>query len=279
MSSAAPLLDLSPDTTSLAEIDALRRSIGWGPGSWFLGPMMESGGCILGIRDQGGALLAMGGAAVFPPAGFICNMVVRPDQKRRGLGRQVFEALIGWLGDSGFPQIQLEATEEGRPLYEQYGFVTRWESVTSTLQAPPERGDEAGLRPLEESDWAAIARLDQEATGMARGSLLARLARQRNFGGGLVAADADGIDGYALRFDGRIGPVVAGNAEIGARLARALAARCEPGTLATVGHPQHTRMWQSLGFEVTPFDVRMSLGPQPQDQPGMVFCMLNGGAG
>ena len=279
MPQAVQLIDLTPSSEHCSEIDALRRTIDWGPGSWFLGPMMEAGGRVLGARGEDGALIAMGGGAVFPPSGFICNMVVRPDQKRRGLGRQIFEELIGWLRSSGFASIQLEATAEGRPLYEQYGFHERWESVGSTLVTPPGRGDESRIESAGAAGWDAVAELDLRATGMARGALLRRLAAQPNFREAVVLRSAAGVDGYGLRFDGRIGPLVATTPSAAATLARALASRSEPGTIATVGHPRHAELWASLGFDVSPFDLRMFSGPEPADDTGMIFCMLNGGAG
>ena len=279
MPDVPPLSDLTPTSDHLAQIDALRAQIGWGPGSWFLGPMMEAGGRILGIRDPAGELVAMGGAAAFAPGGFICNMVVRPDHKRHGFGRRVFEELIAWLDGSGYRTIQLEATEEGRPLYEQYGFTALWESVAGALVSPPARGDETGLSEATEDDWPAVAELDRLATGMDRGGLLMRLTGQPNYRGCLVKRDGGGISGYGLRFDNRIGPLMARSAETAEQLARALAARSAVGTLATVGHPQHRALWEQLGFEVTAFDVRMIRGEPAQGDPSMVYCMLNGGAG
>lgn len=271
--------ELTPARTHLEEIDALRLSIGWGPGSWFLGPLMESGGCILGIRDGGGTLIAMGGAAVFPPAGFICNMVVHPDHKRRGLGRRVFEALLQRLEAAGYHQVQLEATEEGRPLYEQYGFRVRWESVGSILARPPEPPTARGLDALGPDDCEAVAALDQRATGMERGGLLRLLSARPSYREGLVARANGEVTGYGLRFDNRIGPLIATSSETAEQLARALASRSEPGTLATVGHPSHKALWEKLGFEVEPFDVRMVRGADPAGDPAKVVCMLNGGAG
>lgn len=115
----------------LPAIDALRDLIGWGPGSWFLEPMMATGGCVLGLKDERGQLTAMGGAAVFEQIGLINNMVVRPEMKRQGMGRTVFASLLAWLSHQGITKVQLEATEEGKPSYEQYRFRTRWESVSS----------------------------------------------------------------------------------------------------------------------------------------------------
>ncbi|MCC6960745.1 MAG: GNAT family N-acetyltransferase [Dehalococcoidia bacterium] len=271
--------DLTPSAAHLDEIDELRASIDWGPGSWTIGPMLRTGGRVLALRDETGRLAAMGGAAVMAPGGFICNMVVRPEHKRRGMGRRIFNELIAWLQQNGHASIQLEATDEGRPLYEQAGFRVRWHSIGSTLSAPPERGDETGLEVLQTGDWPGIAALDRQATGAERTALFRQLTAWEGFREGLVLREGGSIAGYGLRFANRIGPVVAASPGAAERLARALAARSERGTIATIGHPQHATLWQGLGFDVTPFDARMALGPDLPGDPSMVYCMLNGGLG
>ena len=263
----------------LPAIDTLRESIGWGAGSWFLGPMMTAGGCVLGLKDDNGQLVAMGGTAVFGSTGFICSMVVRPEVKRRGLGRTVFEGLLAWLSDRGVTQVQLEATDEGKPLYEQYGFRTRWESVSSHKVNEVPAGDDSGLRPATETDWPAIAALDRLAYGGDRTTFLRALLEgpyERDF---LVASGGGRVVGYGLRLSQRIGPLVGETCSVAETLARALAVRSAPGTWATIGHPQHSGLWRELGFDVREFDTRMVFGPEPDDRPGMVISMLNGGVG
>lgn len=271
--------DLTPSAAHLDEIDELRASIDWGPGSWTIGPMLRTGGRVLALRDETGRLAAMGGAAVMAPGGFICNMVVRPEHKRRGMGRRIFNELIAWLQQNGHASIQLEATDEGRPLYEQAGFRVRWLSVGSTLATPPSRGDETGIEALQPGDWPEVAALDTAATGMARTPIFRELTTTGSFREALLLREGGSIAGYGLRFANRIGPVVAASPGAAERLARVLAARSEPGTIATIGHPQHSALWQGLGFEVTPFDARMALGPDLPGDPSMVYCMLNGGLG
>jgi GNAT superfamily N-acetyltransferase len=265
--------------SDLPDIDDLREAIGWGAGRWFLEPMVSNGGCVPGIRTVDGELLAMGGTAVFEPFGFICNMVVKPGLKRQGMGRRLFEHLLAWLRQRGLESIQLEATDEGKPLYEQYGFATRWESVSASMQAPVQRGDESGIAPVLDTDWPAIAALDRVAYGGDRSAFLRLLAAGPHREDGLVLTANGRLEAFGFRYPGRIGPLVAANEPAAERLARALAARAPVGTYATVGHPMHTVFWERLGFEVHPFDVRMSVGPAVRDEPGMVYSMLNGGVG
>lgn len=279
MEKVEALTSIGRTAEELAAIDSLRQSIGWGAGSWFLGAMVADGGTVLAATNEDGLPIAMGGASNCGSFGFICNMVVSPELKRRGLGRTVFEALLDWHRGRGLATVQLEATEEGKPLYEQYGFTTRWESVSAALNGPVDAGDESGITALRADDWDDIAALDQGAYGGVRSGVLRRLMGGSNSRGGLVVRDSGRLVGYGLRFAGRIGPVVAANPGTAERLARALAVRSEAGTLATVGHPQHTAMWERIGFTVQPFDVRMVAGLLPEDRPEMVYCMLNGGIG
>lgn len=274
-----PLVSIGKTNAELEEVDALRAAIGWGPGAWYLAPLIAAGGIALGIRGDDGRLRAMGGSALFGSAGFICNMVVEPASKRQGLGRQVFTGLLDWLGDRGVATVQLEATEEGRPLYEQYGFTSRWESIVAVMGDPVERGDETGITPLEPSDWEQISVLDARAQGSDRGKFLQAQADSLADVEVFVAREGRALAAFGYRRPGRIGPLVAANETAAERMARALAGRSEPGTIAPVGHPRHARFWERLGFQMEPYDVRMVAGPPPVDDQSMVYAMLNGAVG
>lgn len=264
---------------SLAEIDALRQAIGWGAGGWFLGPMLETSGCVLGLRDGDGRLIGMGATAVFEPMGFICNMVVRQELQRHGLGGQVFEGLLAWLRARGIERVQLEATDEGKPLYERHGFRTRWESVMATMETQCEPGEEDGIGPIQPADWPGIAALDRVAYGANRSAFLQALAAGPHHQEGLRLIEDGRVVAFGFRYPGRIGPVVAATPAAGEKLARAIASQAPEGIFATVGHPQHAPLWERLGFAIHPFDVRMAFGPEPGDDPGMLISMLNGGVG
>jgi len=54
--------------------------------------------------------------------GYIASMSTDPAYRRRGLGRQVLEALMAWFVDQGVLRVDLRATPEGLPLYDGFGF-------------------------------------------------------------------------------------------------------------------------------------------------------------
>lgn len=54
---------------------------------------------------------------------YIMNMYTAPSYRRRGIARRTLDMLVRACRDGGVSFITLEATEAGRPLYENYGFV------------------------------------------------------------------------------------------------------------------------------------------------------------
>lgn len=55
--------------------------------------------------------------------GYIMNVVTAPDYRRRGIARRIMQAVLQWLAEQGIRHVVLHATEMGRPLYEELGFV------------------------------------------------------------------------------------------------------------------------------------------------------------
>jgi len=74
--------------------------------------------------------------------GHIASMSTDPDHRRRGYARQVFQALMDWFSSMDIKRVDLRATEDGRVLYEQFGFQVLGGASMSWF-AP---GGRAGLR-------------------------------------------------------------------------------------------------------------------------------------
>ena len=54
--------------------------------------------------------------------GHVASMSTDPAHRRRGYGRLVLTALMEWFVALEVPRVDLRATEDGRPLYEDVGF-------------------------------------------------------------------------------------------------------------------------------------------------------------
>ena len=74
--------------------------------------------------------------------GHIASMSTDPEHRRKGYARQVFQALMDWFISLDVRRVDLRATEEGRVLYEQFGFELLG-GATMAWFAP---GGRAGLR-------------------------------------------------------------------------------------------------------------------------------------
>ncbi len=55
--------------------------------------------------------------------GYIMNLVTDPQYRRRCIARRMMQTMLRWLADQGVQQVTLHATEVGRPLYKELGFV------------------------------------------------------------------------------------------------------------------------------------------------------------
>jgi GNAT superfamily N-acetyltransferase len=79
--------------------------------------------------------------------GLVLNVYTDKAWRRRGVARHLMQTIIAWAADQGIVRLVLGASPEGRPLYEQIGFVpTREMSYTGRVaQRGPWLGDR-GIR-------------------------------------------------------------------------------------------------------------------------------------
>ena len=143
-------------------------------------------------------------------------VIVSPACQGRRIGHRLMSALLESMDDR---TVLLQATAEGRGLYERLGFVRVGEirQHQGMAQPTPLIALPAGwrLRPAGLNEAAALHQLDQDARGMPRAALIDELIAQAD---ACVVLDHDGTQkGFAiLRRFGRghaIGPVVAPDAE------------------------------------------------------------------
>ena len=128
-----------------------------------------------------GGIAGTGGPPTHGRVGWIGTIWVRPDLRRRGLGRAITEATIDAAEIDGCRTLVLVATDRGRPLYEDLGFEV--ETWYRTMEAPTARdatamaGNRASsvIRSATAADLDDIVALDRHATGEDRAAVLRRL--------------------------------------------------------------------------------------------------------
>lgn len=277
--------DATPD--DLPAIAALREAVGWGVHEWALHAVIGQphARCVLAV-DDGGSLAGVGSGIAYGPLGFVGNMIVAEAQRRRGVGSAILQAVTSFLEAAGCRRLELNATPDGRPLYERHGFETIGISATARIPrtvTPAARGN-VDVRDATADDLAGLIAYDRPRFGGDRSPLLAMLLRDPH--GRTMIVERDGeIAGYAcLRTDPpRIGPFLADDPSIAeALLGRAFASAPEVTELRLNLPPNNTpgAAWlRTLGVEVEPWDGRMGRGPRIPRRDDTVYGMAVGALG
>ena len=68
-------------------------------------------------------LLPQPGRADVGEEAYVLNVYTELAHRRRGIARQLTEHIVGWCRERGVARVALHASVDGRPLYEQLGFV------------------------------------------------------------------------------------------------------------------------------------------------------------
>jgi ribosomal protein S18 acetylase RimI-like enzyme len=287
MSLPADLSIRDATTVDLPAIAALREAVGWGVHEWALRAVIGQphARCVLAV-DGGGSLAGVGSGIAYGPLGFVGNMIVAEAHRRRGVGSAILEAVTAYLESAGCRRLELNATSEGRPLYERHGFETIGISATARIPRHVGLADDGdvAVRDATADDLAALLAYDRPRFGGDRRPLLALLLADSH-GRTLIAELDSAIAGYAgLRTDPpRIGPFLADEPSIAeALLGRAFASAPAVTELRLNLPPNNApgAAWlRTLGVEVEPWDGRMGRGPRIPRRDDTVYGMAVGALG
>jgi ribosomal protein S18 acetylase RimI-like enzyme len=103
---------------------------------------------------------------------WIGMVLVDPAQRGQGVGTKLLERAIEYLDDCGIPSMKLDATPQGKPLYQKIGFVCeyeieRWQLQRTTAPEPPTKASSVTDDLFEE---------DREVFGADRSAVLRSIA-------------------------------------------------------------------------------------------------------
>jgi GNAT superfamily N-acetyltransferase len=276
----------------------MRAELDWHPNLWLLNAVHRCDSARIFVvrgRDRDGAngsndsssrtIIAAAAAITYGTHGFVGNVMVRSEARRSGLGRSVMQAALDWLRDRGTAVVELDATPEGRPLYERLGFAgTQTDWVIHSPVGDRERfklkqlSAQVALREVEADCVTEIAHLDGQTFGGDRIELLRRVL----CGGGsrlYTARDAsEALVGFLMArpLEGeesavRLGPWVATSPAVAASLLLHAVGAAEadgwmargstPAIIACVAHPNQDALGlaRRCGLRVVQDDLRMRL--------------------
>lgn len=281
---APSLRDATP--ADLPAIAALREAAGWAVHPWALRAVIgrPHATCVVAV-DDADAPIAVGSGIDYRPIGFVGNMIVAEEHRRRGIGSAILEAVASWLEAAGCRRLELNATSEGRLLYEAHGFASTGDSATARVGREVMLTPDPGLvvRTAARTELDALAAFDRPRFGGDRCPLLAELLADA--GASFLVAERGGeLVGYAgLREDGpRIGPFLADHPAVAETLLDAAFRRLAADDLRLnlpPGNAVGAGWLRGLGVGVEPWDGRMARGPAVPRRPETLYGMTVGALG
>jgi predicted N-acetyltransferase YhbS len=169
---------------------------------------IDAGNALLGERDGVAAGFVM--ASNYGGVAYVASMGVDPAHQRYGIARAMMARLVEDLERDGIAAMLLDATDDGAPLYESFGFADT--DRTGVFERPAGPETVSGDFPIGAHELARALELDRAACGCDRSAVLRGFARER------LAFLALRPDGYLMAREGSLGPFVA----FGVQTARSL---------------------------------------------------------
>jgi GNAT superfamily N-acetyltransferase len=170
---------------------------------------LEPNGCFAALRD--GRLVGTTTTTTYgSDLGWIGMVLVDPQQRRQGIATRLMNAAIDYLNDK-VATVKLDATAEGRPLYERFGFqvetvVERWIGTANARNGQ-------SRNVLDHEAIHDLLALDRLAFAADRSKLLEQLIDDARVPPVLLKGADRTLSGYALARSGRnaeyVGPIVA----------------------------------------------------------------------
>ena len=222
----------------------------------------------------------LGTAAWFPYGdahATVGMIIVSGEAQGRGFGARLVDTL---LDAAKGRTILLNATAQGRALYERRGFrsasiIHQYQGISRGRHETPPPDV---VRAMQPSDFDAVARLDGQATGFERGPLLRRLLE---VGEAQVLLRDGEPAGYAItRLFGRgyvVGPVVAEEASEARLLIEAALSRLQGCfvRIDTAAIPELSPRLEEIGLSQVSDALTMVRGTLPPTGPARVFALSN----
>ncbi len=146
---------------------------------------------------------------------WIGMVLVDPQYRHRGIATMLMRAALEYLSETGVAAVKLDATPDGRPLYEKLGFrveslIERWGGVAQSTPA-------VDCSTLNSSGRRELLALDRRAFGADRSKLIDMLIENACIAPLVTTAPDGRVTGYALARKGTdatyVGPLVATDAD------------------------------------------------------------------
>lgn len=220
-------------------------------------------------------------------------VLVDPQFRGQGIGTALLTTALNHLSGKKVPCVKLDATPQGRPIYERQGFRVEYEIERCLLERPNGAGAAvgdskrtkaaslAGIEVLENEVFENILAMDREVFGADRGDLLRSVASGApEFV--IAAKRGASLDGYALGRKGSVadhlGPWIALNESAARSILEQFLARSRRDVIfvdAVQENPWTPKLLVERGFRNSRSLTRMYRGENKYPgQPKRVCAIL-----
>jgi ribosomal protein S18 acetylase RimI-like enzyme len=230
----------------------LKEIAGWNqtPGDWERFLRSSPQGCFVAEVDG----FVVGSAATIAYEGrfaWIGMVLVDPVTRGKGIGTRLLEKTIEYLDGCGIPSMKLDATPQGKPLYQKLGFASEYEIERWVLK----RAGSDAAPPGHAGELKEVLAFDHEIFGADRSELLRSVAQEApQFV--LEERDSNRLAGYAFGREGskadHLGPWVAQDEETARNLLQEFLHRSRQGLVfvdAMKSNPWAIALLRHQGFE------------------------------
>jgi GNAT superfamily N-acetyltransferase len=209
---------------------------------------------------------------------WIGMVLVHPEFRNRGIGNSLLQQAMDYLDGKGIVCMKLDATPQGKPIYEKLGFVSEYEIERWKLHRPA-RGAELGVpAPCAED----VLQWDREVFGADRSGLLRAISQTAPEFVQVLRAQGKAV-GYAFGRHGahsdQLGPWVAEGSSVAAQLLDSFLVRSARESVLVDCLPSHPWAREALrarGFEFARSLTRMHRGDNRYPGRPEVVCGILG---
>ncbi len=211
---------------------------------------------------------------------WIGMVLVEPQFRRQGVGTRLLTRAIEHLDACRVPTIKLDATPQGKPIYENLGFVTEFEIERWILERPPQAENSLSRDPP--PVFGDILDLDRKVFGADRGELLRSL--DRGTPAFTLGIQSEGeMRGYALGRRGsradHFGPWMAQDEMVARELLDEFLGRSTRAVIFSdclKANPFARKLLSSRGFKFSRSLTRMFRGPNAYPGRPDLLCAILG---